>query len=74
MLPTEPGSLFMLRDAALEGATAAEVVALARLAADDANSPPPHLCPKLRAKGWLITTENGNHLLTLAGRTLVERV
>jgi hypothetical protein len=64
----------MLRDAVLEGATAAEVVALARLADDDANSPPPHLCPKLRAKGWLITTATGHHLLTLAGRTLVERV
>ena len=64
----------MLRDAVLEGATAAEVVALARLVEDDANSPPPHLCPTLRAKGWLITTDNGHHLLTLAGRTLVERV
>jgi hypothetical protein len=49
-------------------------VALARLVEDDANSPPPHLCPTLRAKGWLITTDNGHHLLTLAGRTLVERV
>lgn len=63
----------MLRDAVLEGASAAEVIALARLAADQANSPPPHLCPTLRAKGWLITTETGHHLLTLAGRTLVEK-
>ena len=63
----------MLRDAVLEGATAAEVVALARLAADEDNAPPSHVCPKLRAKGWLITTETGHHLLTLAGRTLVER-
>lgn len=63
----------MLRDAVLEGPTAAEVVALARLAADAINAPPPHLCPKLRDKGWLITTETGHHLLTPAGRTLVER-
>lgn len=63
----------MLRDAVLEGASAAEVVALARLAENDAISPPPHLCPKLRAKGWLITTETGHHLLTLEGRSLVER-
>lgn len=63
----------MLRDAILEGASAAEVIALARLAADQANAPPPHLCPTLRAKGWLITTETGHHLLTLAGRTLIEK-
>lgn len=63
----------MLRDAVLEGASAAEVVALARLAADNALTPPPHLCPTLRAKGWLITTESGHYLLTAEGRTLVER-
>ena len=63
----------MLRDAVLEGASAAEVVALARIAADEANTPPPHLCPKLRAKGWMITTETGHHLLTIEGRSLIER-
>ena len=63
----------MLRDAVLEGASAAEVVALARIAADEANTPPPHLCPKLRAKGRMITTETGHHLLTIEGRSLIER-
>ena len=62
----------MLRDAVLEGASAAEVIALARLAADEAIAPPPHLCPVLRDKGWITTTDKG-HLLTQAGRTLIER-
>ena len=63
----------MLRDAVLMGATAAEVVALARLAETPHAVPPPHLCPILRAKGWLETTPSGDYLLTLAGRTLIDQ-
>ena len=63
----------MLRDAVLEGATPAEIVALARLALSADTTPPPHLCPILRAKGWIETTPDGDYLLTIAGRTLVDR-
>jgi hypothetical protein len=63
----------MLHDAVMEGVTAAEVVALARLAADKAIAPPPHLCPTLRSKGWLTTAEDGSHVLTPTGWKLLER-
>ena len=63
----------MLTDAVLVGATPAEVVALARLAQAPEAAPPPHLCPTLRAKGWIETTPRGEHLLTLAGRTLIDK-
>jgi hypothetical protein len=59
-------------DSILAGATPAEVMALARLARDPSAAPPPHLCPALRAKGWVITTPTGDHLLTIAGRVLAE--
>ncbi len=63
----------MLRDAVLEGPTSVEIVALARLAQDPEASPPPHLCHRLRSKGWLQTTPTGDHLLTIAGRVLVDQ-
>lgn len=63
----------MLHDAVMEGVTAAEVVALARLATDKSIVPPPHLCPTLRSKGWLTTAEDGSPLLTPNGRKLLER-
>ena len=63
----------MLLDAHLEGATPAEIVALARLAQSPDVIPPPHLRPELRAKGWVDETETGDYLLTIEGRTLVEK-
>ena len=63
----------MLLDASLEGATPAEVVALARLAQSPDIIPPPHLRLELEAKGWVDRTETGDYLLTNEGRTLVEK-
>ena len=64
----------MLRDAALEGATATEVVALARLAKSRDEVPPAYLCDTLRAKGWMTTTPSGDHLLTSDGKTLLDKL
>ena len=61
-----------MRDAVLEGATPAEIVALVRFA-DDQIDPPPHLAASLRAKEWIITTPEGIALMTIAGRTLADR-
>ena len=63
----------MLLDAHREGATPAEVVALARLAQSPTLTPPPHLRPDLQAKGWVDQTGNGEYLLTSQGRLLVEK-
>jgi hypothetical protein len=63
----------MLLDAHLEGATPAEVVALARLAQSPDLIPPPHLRPELQAKGWVDETDDGEVLLTGEGRMLVEK-
>jgi hypothetical protein len=63
----------MLRDASLEGATPAEVVALARLAQSSDITPPPHLRLDLEAKGWVDRSEAGDYVLTAEGRTLVEK-
>lgn len=62
----------MLRDAVLAGPTAAEIIALARLVEFPDAAPPPHLSHSLRDKGWIITTADGQYLLTLPGRTLVD--
>jgi hypothetical protein len=61
-----------MRDAVLAGPTTAEIVALVRLA-DDEIDPPPHVASSLRAKGWIISTPDGTALMTIAGRTLVDR-
>ena len=63
----------MLPDAVQGNVTAAEVVALARLATDEPVAPPPHLRDELREKGLLAETESGDYLLTPEGRTLVEK-
>ncbi|ODS80546.1 MAG: hypothetical protein BGO83_21765 [Devosia sp. 66-14] len=62
----------IMRDAVLAGPTPAEVVALVRLAEHGA-SVPPHLTMSMVAKGWLMIADEGTPLITLAGRTLVER-
>jgi hypothetical protein len=62
-----------MRDAVLKGPTAAEIVALARLAEDPTASPPPYLAHGLRSKGWIITAPDGSALLTIAGRILAEQ-
>lgn len=61
-----------MRDAVLAGPTPGEIVALVRLA-DDEIDPAPHLSASLRAKGWIITTPEGIALLTITGRTLIDR-
>ena len=61
----------MLRDVVLEGARAAEIEALAHLSAHPEVALPPPIAQRLRAKGW-IDTAGDSHLLTIAGRTLVE--
>lgn len=61
----------MFADTQKEDVTAAEVVALARLA-DEAISPPPHLRAELREKGLLAEPEPGEYEVTPEGRTLVE--
>ncbi|HEY9012940.1 MAG TPA: hypothetical protein VIN06_18185 [Devosia sp.] len=63
----------MLPDAVQADVTAAEVVALARLATDEPVAPPPHLRDELQEKGWMTETESGDYLLTPEGRTLVEK-
>lgn len=63
----------MLPDAAVGHVTAAEVVALARLAIDEPVAPPPHLRDELQEKGWMTETETGHYRLTPEGRTLVEK-
>ena len=60
----------MLPDAVQGDVTAAEVVALARLATEDPVAPPPHLRGD---KGWMTETESGDYRLTPEGRILVEK-
>jgi hypothetical protein len=62
----------IMRDAVLAGPTPAEIVALVRLA-EHGTSVPPHLTMSMVAKGWLMIADEGTPLITLAGRTLVER-
>ena len=54
----------MLPDAVQGDVTAAEVVALARLATEDPVAPPPHLRGELCDKGWMTETESGDYRLT----------
>lgn len=62
-----------MRDAVLKGPTAAEIVAITRLAEDPEAAPPPYLSHSLRSKGWIITAPDGSALLTISGRTLAEQ-
>lgn len=61
----------MTRDAVLRGPSAAEVVALARVALSPDAAPPPHLRQELEENGWMTTNRAGDHVLTISGRTLV---
>mgnify|MGYP001323090910 CR=1 FL=1 len=61
-----------LRDAVLEGANPSEIAALSRLCEEPDYSLPPELASRLGAKGW-IDTAGDAILVTIAGRTLVER-
>lgn len=61
----------MLRDVVLEGASSIEIEALAYLSSHPEAALPPPVAQRLRAKGW-IDTAGDAHLLTIAGRTLVE--
>lgn len=63
----------MLDESLYPEPTPAEVVALARLAEFPDTLPPPHLRRELRARGWTTVTATGHHLLTDAGRALVEQ-
>lgn len=61
----------MLRDVVLEGARSVEIEALVHLSMHPDAALPPFIAQRLRAKGW-IDTAGDSHLLTIAGRTLVE--
>jgi hypothetical protein len=63
----------MLQSSSPEAASPVELVALARLAVDPKIAPPPHLRPDLEAKGWVMKSSTGDHLLTGRGRELVDR-
>ena len=62
----------MLHDADFEDVSPVELVALARLAENPETAPPPHLRDDLAAKGLVMTTEDGDHLLTSLGEELLE--
>lgn len=61
-----------MRDAVLAGPTPAETVALVRFA-ERGCSIPPNLTLSLISKGWIMIADDGTALITLAGRTLVEK-
>ncbi|GLQ56422.1 hypothetical protein [Devosia nitrariae] len=61
-----------LRDAVLEGANPSEIAALSRLCDQPGYVPPPELAGSLQAKGW-VDRAGDNYLLTIAGRTLIEK-
>lgn len=56
----------------IEGPTPAEAVALCRLA-EQGCSIPPNLTMSLVSKGWIMITNEGVPLITLAGRVVIER-
>ncbi|KFL27351.1 hypothetical protein [Paradevosia shaoguanensis] len=62
----------LLRDAVLEGPQPAEVQALLRLCREPDYHPLPEIVRQLEAKGW-VDTAGETHLVTLTGRTVVER-
>jgi ribosomal protein S19E (S16A) len=59
------------RDVVLEGARPAEIEALFHLSANPGLVPPPEILRRLEAKGW-IDSFNDTHVLTVAGRTLLD--
>jgi hypothetical protein len=60
------------RDAVLEGVRPIEVEALTRLSADPEFRPGADIVRRLEAKGWLESFGEA-HLITVTGRTLLER-
>jgi hypothetical protein len=60
-----------MRDVVLEGVRPIEVEVLARLCNNPEFRPGADVARRLEAKGW-IDTYDGTHLLTVAGRTLIE--
>lgn len=60
------------RDAVLEGANSNEIAALSRLCDQPGYVPPPDLAGTLQAKGW-VDRAGETYLLTITGRTLVEK-
>ncbi|GLQ53637.1 hypothetical protein [Devosia nitrariae] len=60
------------RDAVLEGANPNEIAALSRLGNQPGYMPSPDLAGSLQAKGW-IDQAGDVYLLTITGRTLIER-
>jgi hypothetical protein len=61
-----------MRDAVLQGAETVEIEALAKIARSQGNSIAPALARRLQAKGW-IDSIGEEHLLTICGRTLIDR-
>lgn len=61
----------MGRDAVLEGARPLDVAQLQLLAAGDSLTATAEQLAQIEAKGWLQTV-GGVHLITIAGRTLLE--
>lgn len=59
------------RDVVLEGARPGEIEALSRLSANPDYRPASDLLRCLAAKGW-VDSYGDAHVLTLAGRTLLE--
>jgi len=60
------------RDVVLEGPQPAEIQAIFRLCNDPDYRPGPDVLRRLQAKGWVDTAGEAN-LVTLTGRTLIER-
>ncbi|GGF14549.1 hypothetical protein GCM10011321_03040 [Youhaiella tibetensis] len=60
------------RDAVLEGPLPAEIQALFRICNEPGYRPLPDMLRRLEAKGW-IDTAGETHLVTLTGRTVIER-
>ena len=58
-------------DAVLEGARANEIQALVLLCLEPNAAIPMHIAQRLRARGWIETVID-THLVTIAGRTLVD--
>lgn len=63
--------MHMHRDAVLEGARPGEIRALEMLCQKPDAAIPIHIAHRLRAKGWIDTVVDV-HLVTIAGRTLVD--
>ena len=61
-----------MHDGDFEDVTPVELVALARLAENPEIAPPPHLREELAAKGWVVSIESGNHLLTDLGQEILQ--